>query len=213
MAFGDALAQREADAGTRVLALIVQALECEEYPFRMDGVEADTVVSDRDDPLAGAGNSGHPDAWRGRPAELQRVGEQVLEETRELVVVAEDDGRVLGYAYAGPFRPRPGYRFTAEDSVYVAPDAVGRGVGRAVLSRVMEACEAFGLRQVVAVIGDSGNAASIGLHRSLGFEDAGIGRSFGFKHGRWVDIVWMQKSLNGGDKTPPTAHGIKLSGS
>lgn len=127
--------------------------------------------------------------------------------------VAEDAGRVLGYAYAGPFRPRPGYRFTAEDSVYVAPDAVGRGVGRAVLSRVMEACEAFGLRQVVAVIGDSGNAASIGLHRSLGFEDAGIGRSLGFKHGRWVDIVWMQKSLNGGDKTPPTGLGIKLSGS
>ncbi|WP_082765398.1 MULTISPECIES: GNAT family N-acetyltransferase [unclassified Phenylobacterium] len=148
-----------------------------------------------------------PDAaWmEGRRREIQGYGLPFF--------VAEDGGRVLGYAYAGPFRPRPGYRFTAEDSVYVAPDAVGRGVGRAVLSRVMDACEAFGLRQVVAVIGDSGNAASIGLHRALGFEDAGVGRSFGFKHGRWVDIVWMQKSLNGGDETAPTGPGIKLSGS
>jgi len=124
-------------------------------------------------------------------------------------------GRVLGYAYAGPFRPRPGYRFTVEDSVYVAPDAVGRGVGRAVLSAVLADCEALGLRQVVAVIGDSGNAASIALHRSLGFEDAGVGRSFGFKHGRWVDIVWMQKALNGGDSTLPNLEsgegGLQLS--
>lgn len=128
-------------------------------------------------------------------------------------LVAENDGRVLGYAYAGPFRPRPGYRFTVEDSVYVSPDATGRGIGRALLSQVLEACEAFGLRQVVAVIGDSGNAASIGLHSSLGFENAGVGKSFGFKHGRWVDIVWMQKSLNGGDQTAPNSPGVKLSGS
>ncbi|PZQ62480.1 MAG: GNAT family N-acetyltransferase [Phenylobacterium zucineum] len=127
-------------------------------------------------------------------------------------MVAERDGRVMGYAYAGPFRPRPGYRFTVEDSVYVAPDAVGQGVGRAMLSSVVDACEAYGIRQIVAVIGDSGNAASIGLHRSLGFVDAGIGRSLGFKHGRWVDIVWMQKSLNGGDETAPDAPGIRLSG-
>ncbi|HEX7885127.1 MAG TPA: GNAT family N-acetyltransferase [Phenylobacterium sp.] len=128
-------------------------------------------------------------------------------------VVAERDGRVLGYAYASPFRPRPGYRFTAEDSVYVAPDAVGQGVGRRVLSSVIDACAAFGLRQLVAVIGDSGNAASVGLHRSLGFTDAGVGRSVGFKHGRWVDIVWMQKALNGGDETVPEGLGIQLSGS
>lgn len=128
-------------------------------------------------------------------------------------LVAEEAGQVLGFAYAGPFRPRQAYRYTVEDSVYIAPDAVGRGVGRAVLSAVIAACEALGVRQVVAVIGDSGNAASIGLHRSLGFEDAGVGRSFGFKHGRWVDIVWMQKSLNGGDKTAPDAPGIQLSGS
>ena len=127
-------------------------------------------------------------------------------------VVVEDAGRVLGFAYASPYRPRPGYRFTAEDSVYVAPDAQGRGVGRAALSAVVAACERLGLRQLVAVIGDSENAGSIGLHRSLGFEPAGVGRSFGHKHGRWVDIVWMQKSLNGGDGRPPDGEGLPLSG-
>lgn len=147
-----------------------------------------------------------PDAaWMdGRRREIQGYGLPYF--------VAEGAGRVLGYAYAGPFRPRPGYRFTAEDSVYVAPDAAGQGVGRAVLTRVVEACEAFGLRQLVAVIGDSGNAASINLHRSLGFEHSGVGRSFGFKHRRWVDIVWMQKSLNGGDERAPDTSGITLSG-
>lgn len=128
-------------------------------------------------------------------------------------LVAEAAGRVLGYAYASPFRPRPGYRFTAEDSVYVAPDAAGRGVGRAVLTPVIAACEAAGVRQLVAVIGDSQNAASIGLHRSLGFQHAGVGVSFGFKHGRWVDVVWMQKALNGGDSRAPNGPGIDLSGS
>jgi L-amino acid N-acyltransferase YncA len=125
-------------------------------------------------------------------------------------LAAEDAGRVLGFAYAGPFRPRPGYRYTAEDSVYVAPDVQGRGVGRALLSAVVAACEARGLRQLVAVIGDSQNAGSIALHRSLGFEPAGVGKSFGFKHGRWVDIVWMQKPLNGGDTRPPDSDGLRL---
>ena len=127
--------------------------------------------------------------------------------------VAEEAGRLLGYAYAGPFRARAAYRFTVEDSVYVASDAMGRGVGRAVLSAVLDGCEAMGLRQVLAVIGDSANAASIGLHRALGFEPAGVGRSVGFKHGRWVDIVWMQKSLRGGDEFPPDGPGVRLSGS
>jgi L-amino acid N-acyltransferase YncA len=127
-------------------------------------------------------------------------------------LVAQADGVVLGYAYAGPFRPRAAYRYTVEDSVYIAPGAVGRGVGKAVLSGVLSACEAMGLRQVVAVIGDSGNAASIGLHASLGFEHAGVGKSLGYKHGRWVDIVWMQKALNGGDTRAPDAPGIVLVG-
>jgi phosphinothricin acetyltransferase len=128
-------------------------------------------------------------------------------------VVAELGRRVLGYAYAAPFRPRPGYRYTAEDSVYVAPDAVGRGVGRATLAAVLDQCAARGLRQVVAVIGDSGNAASIGLHRALGFQDAGVLRDVGFKHGRWVDIVFMQKPLNGGAATPPDTPGLPLAAS
>jgi phosphinothricin acetyltransferase len=143
------------------------------------------------------------------PQEMDRRRRHVLDRGLPYYV-AEEDGQVLGYAYAGPFRPRPGYRFTVEDSVYVAPDAVGRGIGRAALTRVLDHCEALGVRQVVAVIGDSGNAASIGLHRTLGFEDAGVGRSLGFKHGRWVDIVWMQKPLNGGDAALPAGPGVPV---
>jgi phosphinothricin acetyltransferase len=110
-----------------------------------------------------------------------------------LVAVAED--RVLGYAYAGPYRPRHAYRFTAEDSVYVAPDAQGRGVGAALLGGVIERLRAKGIRQVIAVIGDSGNQGSIGLHRKLGFRDVGVFRSVGWKHDRWVDTVLMQLEL------------------
>jgi phosphinothricin acetyltransferase len=127
-------------------------------------------------------------------------------------LVAEIDGRVLGFAYAGPFRPRAAYRYTLEDSVYVSPEAKGKGVGRAVLSAVIAACESLGIRQLMAVIGDSENAGSIGLHRSLGFEQTGVGRSVGFKHGRWVDIVHMQKALNGGDGAPPAGGGVTLTG-
>ena len=127
-------------------------------------------------------------------------------------LVAEVDGQVLGFAYAGPFRPRAAYRYTLEDSVYVGPDAKGKGVGRAVLTAVIEACEALGVRQLMAVIGDSGNSGSVGLHRALGFEQTGVGRSVGFKHGRWVDIVHMQKPLNGGDTRAPDAPGIRLTG-
>jgi phosphinothricin acetyltransferase len=127
-------------------------------------------------------------------------------------LVAEIDGRVLGFAYAGPFRPRAAYRYTLEDSVYVSPDAKGQGVGRAVLSAVIEACEALGIRQLMAVIGDTGNAGSVGLHKALGFEQTGVGRSVGFKHGRWVDIVHMQKALNGGDSLPPSGGGVTLTG-
>jgi phosphinothricin acetyltransferase len=119
---------------------------------------------------------------------------------------------VLGFAYAAPFRLRAAYRYTVEDSVYVAPDAQGRGVGRAALGAVLAACEGLGMRQVVAVIGDSGNAGSLALHRALGFERKGVGAGLGYKHGRWVDIVWMQKALNGGADRAPDAPGLRLDG-
>lgn len=127
-------------------------------------------------------------------------------------LVAEQDGKVLGYAYAGPFRLRAAYRYTVEDSIYVAPDAAGKGVGKALLQALIEACEGLGLRQICAVIGDSGNAASIGVHAALGFEHKGVFPAMGYKFGRWVDLVWMQRSLNGGGDTPPDAPGMSLSG-
>ena len=127
-------------------------------------------------------------------------------------LIAEEAQGLIGFAYAAPFRPRAAYRYTAEDSVYVALDAAGRGVGKALLSRVIGACEELGLRQMMAVIGDGGNAASIGLHRSLGFTPSGVCRSVGFKHGRWVDTVWMQRALNAGDRAPPSGPGLRLGG-
>ena len=143
------------------------------------------------------------------PAEMvRRRGRVVAHGLPHLV--AEDGGRVLGFAYAAPFRPRPAYRFTAEDTVYVHPGAKGRGVGRALLQAVTDGCRARGLRQLVALIGDSGNAASIGLHAALGFEHAGTLPAVGFKHGRWVDVVWMRLALNGGDQGPPVSAGLDL---
>jgi phosphinothricin acetyltransferase len=117
--------------------------------------------------------------------------------------VATVDGRVAGYAYAGPYRLRPAYRFILEDSVYVAPDATGRGLGRRLLADLIERCAALGYRQMVAVIGDSGNRPSIGLHERLGFARVGVIRSAGFKFGRWVDSVLMQRALGEGDSTLP----------
>jgi L-amino acid N-acyltransferase YncA len=134
--------------------------------------------------------------------EIERRTAAVLEAGLPYLV-ATSGGRVVGFAYAAAFRPRAAYRFTVEDSIYIAPDAVGRGIGRALLSALIVACEALGKRQMIAVIGDSGNAASIGLHTALGFRRAGIGTSVGFKHGRWVDIVWMQRPLNDGDASGP----------
>ena len=120
-------------------------------------------------------------------------------------LVAQSEGGILGYAYAGPFRPRAAYRYTVEDSVYVAPEAMGQGVGRALLDGVIAACRPLGLRQMVAVIGDSGNAASIAVHRRCGFEQLAVLPGLGWKFGRWVDVVWMQRALDGGDARPPDA--------
>jgi len=127
-------------------------------------------------------------------------------------LVAEVDGEVAALAYAAPFRLRAAYRYTVEDSVYVAPAFKGQGLGKAVLLRVIDACEALGLRQMVAVIGDSSNEGSIALHRSLGYEIKGVLPALGFKHGRWVDVVWMQRPLNGGADTLPDAAGLELRG-
>ena len=110
-------------------------------------------------------------------------------------LLAEADGRLLGYAYAAPYRDRSGYRFTAEDSVYVAPDAQRRGAGRALLNALLDRCTSLGLRRMLAAIGDSGNTASIDLHRRCGFEVCGTLHSVGFKHGRWLDVVFMERTL------------------
>ena len=119
--------------------------------------------------------------------------------------------KLAGFAYAGIYRPRSAYRFTVEDSVYVAPDAQGRGIGRALLSALIERTTGMGMRQMIAVIGDSSNAASIGLHRSLGFRMIGTFRSIGFKHGRWLDSVLMQRALGSGDGTlPGSSPGLRL---
>lgn len=118
-------------------------------------------------------------------------------------LVAELDGRVVGYAYCNWFKPRPAYRFSAEDSIYVAPDAPRRGIGRALLQALCDAAQAAGVRRMIAVIGDSANAGSIGVHRSLGFEMAGTLRSCGWKFDRWLDVVMMDRALGDGDQSAP----------
>jgi len=118
-------------------------------------------------------------------------------------LVAERAGQVLGYAYANHFRPRRAYRFCLEDSIYLAPEAQGQGAGRLLLAELMARCEAAGTRQMLAVIGDSANAGSIGVHRALGFEQVGLMKSAGWKFNRWLDVVVMQKSLGQGDAVPP----------
>lgn len=120
-------------------------------------------------------------------------------------LVAADGAEVLGYAYCTLFRTRSAYRFSLEDSVYVKPGQHRRGVGRALLQVLIERSEALGYRQVIAVIGDSGNSGSIGLHASLGFLRCGLLRSSGYKFGRWVDTVLMQRPLGSGDGTAPGA--------
>ena len=114
---------------------------------------------------------------------------------------------VQGYAYAGPSRPRPAYRYSVENSVYIAPGLEGRGIGRTLLEELIRRCTALGLRQMIAVIGDSGHLPSIKFHESLGFTQAGHLRSVGFKFERWVDSVILQRQLGPGDATLPDAPG------
>src|ERR1017187_5609339 len=113
------------------------------------------------------------------------------------------EGRVVGYAYAGAYRPRPAYRFTVENSVYLQPDIHRRGIGLQLLQRLIGECEARGYRQVIAVIGDTANAGSIGVHTKCGFEMIGTHPNVGFKFGRWLDTVMMQLALGDGGETLP----------
>jgi phosphinothricin acetyltransferase len=124
-------------------------------------------------------------------------------------LAAELDGRVVGYSYATAFRPRPAYRYTVEDSVYVRDGMSGRGIGFALLGELLRRCEDGPWRQMIAVIGDSANAASISLHRRLGFVPAGTLAAVGFKLGRWVDTVQMQRPLGPGSAIPPQRGGSR----
>ena len=118
-------------------------------------------------------------------------------------LVAAQGADVLGFAYASPFRARRAYRFCVEDSIYLDPHARGRRVGRLLLAELIARCQQSGARQMVAVIGDSANAASIGLHRSLGFEPSGVLAAAGWKLERWLDVVLMQRALGAGAANPP----------
>ena len=135
---------------------------------------------------------------RRRLADLQACGLPYL--------VAEDrpgSGAILGFAYAGPYRSRRAYRFTLEDSVYVLPGEGGKGIGSVLLGELIRHCEALGYRQMIAIIGDSANESSIRLHARHGFRDSGTLAAVGFKHGRWVDTVFMQRALGAGESTLP----------
>ena len=117
-------------------------------------------------------------------------------------LVAQAHGQVLGYAYANHFRPRRAYRFCLENSIYLAPGARGQGVGRLLLTELVSRCEAAGARQMLAVIGDAANAGSIGVHAALGFEHTGVLKAAGWKFGRWLDVVLMQRALGSGASQP-----------
>ncbi|RYH08769.1 GNAT family N-acetyltransferase [Tropicimonas sp. IMCC6043] len=145
------------------------------------------------------------------PPDTEEMGRR-REAVRELglphlVATAERADRILGYAYAAAYRARPAYRNTVEDSVYVAETARGRGVGRALLAELVARCEEGWRRQMIAVIGNSANRGSIELHRSLGFEHVGTLKAVGFKHGQWVDTVYMQRPLGPGSTVPQSPPG------
>ncbi len=130
--------------------------------------------------------------------ELAKRRLEILGKGLPYLVATDGAGTVLGYAYASPYRTRSAYRFTVEDSIYVAPEAARRGIGRTLLTALIERCTELGYRQMIAVIGDSGNQGSIGLHQSLGFARTALLPTIGFKRGRWVDCVMMQRALGPG---------------
>ena len=136
-------------------------------------------------------------------AEMARRQQTLLDGGYPYLVAREGNGPVLGYAYAGPYRARPAYRWSVENSIYVAADAQGRGIGRALLDALVAEAELRGFRQMVAVIGDSAQTASIALHRACGFRLIGTLEAVGFKHGRWLDTVLMQRPLGPGASIAP----------
>lgn len=138
--------------------------------------------------------------------EMRRRRSAIVDRGLPYLVAAGADGAVLGYAYAGAYRPRVAYGNTVENSVYVRHDIVGQGVGRKLLGELIIRCEALGLRQMVAVAGDSANLASVRLHEAFGFRLVGTLRSVGRKHGLWLDTVLLQRSLGEGDRTDPAGH-------
>jgi len=135
-------------------------------------------------------------------AEMTRRRDDVLSKGLPWLV-AERDGQVLGYAYANHFRPRKAYRFCLEDSIYLSQEAQGQGVGKLLLAELLSQCEARGARQMLAVIGDSANGGSVGVHRALGFVQTGLIASAGWKFDRWLDVVMMQRGLGLSDSTAP----------
>lgn len=138
------------------------------------------------------------------PGEAEMAGRRAEVLARGLPwLVVEDGGQISGFAYCNWFKPRPAYRFSAEDSIYLAPHAKGLGLGRALLAELCARAERAGVRKLIAVIGDSSNTGSIGVHRSNGFTPAGVLSSCGWKFGRWLDVVLMEKALGAGDTTSP----------
>ena len=126
--------------------------------------------------------------WTALAAELSRLGLPFL--------VADDGSAIAGYAYAGPWRRKPAYRATVETSIFIAPEHTGQGIGRLLLTELLMACEAAGARQIIAVIADSGSAASVGLHESCGFAHVGRLADVGFKHGSWISTLLMQRAIS-----------------
>jgi len=136
-------------------------------------------------------------------AEMTRRWRELIARNYPYLVAVRDAG-VVGFAYAGPYRARPAYRYSVEDSIYLDPAAQGAGIGRALLSELIRICEAGGFRQMIAVIGDgTQHPASAGLHRALGFREIGIIEASGFKHGRWLDTLLMQRPLGAGRTSAP----------
>jgi phosphinothricin acetyltransferase len=135
-------------------------------------------------------------------AEFERRWRNIVELGLPYLVASGPQG-LLGYAYAGPYRPRSAYRFTVEDSIYLDPKATGRGIGRRLLTAVIDGATGAGKRQMLAVIGDSANRPSVALHLGLGFTEVGTFRAVGFKFGRWIDSVLMQRALGSGDTAKP----------